>query len=433
VRILVITNLFPPHHAGTYDFRCETVVARLRGFGHEVRVLTSNHGLRAEQRGIDVERRLHLNGVFGHERVTHVMDLKEIEFHNHRMVVEAVREFRPDLVYVWSLRGVSKCVLFTLERLGVARAFDIGDRWLADELCDDPWLDFWNREALPFKDRALRASLELSGQRDKWDEQAPTRPAREIKRLPFLFGNAGAPEVNSVTVFPFEHVQFVSRALKQATADAGFAVAHGEVIPPAVDIALCQSKPRRPSDKAHRLLVYGPLRQGSGTMTALRAMQELRTANPGTTLTVAGQGDSEYVSKLRSFVVQHDLPAQFELIGDTVTELPTVLAQHDVLLHVVESDELFTMAPMQAMASGMPAVVTPYGTVGEFLRHGENCIHFAPGDAADLAARVRELQSRPDLRAYLADRAQKEVAAEFEELRIMERIEQLLQRAAGRQ
>ena len=35
MKILVLTNLYPPHHAGTNDFRCERIVEdlRLRGAG----------------------------------------------------------------------------------------------------------------------------------------------------------------------------------------------------------------------------------------------------------------------------------------------------------------------------------------------------------------------------------------------------------------
>lgn len=430
MRILVVTNLFPPHHAGTYDFRCEGVVQRLRARGHEVRVLTSNHGLRAEQRGTDVERRLRLNGVFGHPRVTPITDVKEIEFHNNRALADTIHEFRPQLAYVWSLAGVSKSLLFTLSRHGLATAFDIGDRWLADELREDPWLGFWNRDSLPFTERALRASLELSAQRDKWDEQAPTRAARELKRMPFLFG-AATPEPNSITVFGFDHIQFVCQSLRDATAQAGYAVAHGEVIHPFIDVGFLQSAKRRPSDSANRLLVYSSLRHGCGAMTVLRAVDALRAGNPSVTLTVAGQGDSDYIAKLRSFAAQRGLPVEFDMIKDTVAEMPATFAKHDILVHPMETSDTFTMTPVQAMAAGLPAVVTTYGTVGECFRHGENCIQFAPGDATDLANRIRELQTRPDLRQHLAERAQKEAAAAFEESHVMDRIEAFLKRAAG--
>src|SRR5205814_9484261 len=40
-RILVITNMYPPHHYGGYELACRDVVGRWRRRGHEVTVLTT--------------------------------------------------------------------------------------------------------------------------------------------------------------------------------------------------------------------------------------------------------------------------------------------------------------------------------------------------------------------------------------------------------
>ena len=58
MKILVLTNLYPPHHAGTYDLRCQSVTELLRLRGHSVLVLTSNHGLNTEQRDEESVRRV---------------------------------------------------------------------------------------------------------------------------------------------------------------------------------------------------------------------------------------------------------------------------------------------------------------------------------------------------------------------------------------
>ena len=40
MKILVVTNLYPPHHVGGYELGCRDVVEKLRARGHTVRVLT---------------------------------------------------------------------------------------------------------------------------------------------------------------------------------------------------------------------------------------------------------------------------------------------------------------------------------------------------------------------------------------------------------
>ena len=66
MKILILTNLFPPYHGGTFDLRCEQVSEALRKRGHTIRVLTSNHGIKSEQRNPELHRRLWLNNVHGH-------------------------------------------------------------------------------------------------------------------------------------------------------------------------------------------------------------------------------------------------------------------------------------------------------------------------------------------------------------------------------
>ena len=155
MKILVVTNLFPPHQADTDDFRCQNVTDALRARGHVVRVLTSTYGLASEAghtaRTLDtgsegntqVQRRLRLNGIHGQPTVTGLGDLRELETRNNTVLRGAIEEFAPELVHVWSLHGLSKSLLLTLRRANVPTAFDVADPWMLDELRTDPWLSWW--------------------------------------------------------------------------------------------------------------------------------------------------------------------------------------------------------------------------------------------------------------------------------------------------
>src|ERR671918_1913723 len=45
MRILIVSNLYPPYYLGGYEIRCALVAEGLRQAGHNVRVLTSRYGL----------------------------------------------------------------------------------------------------------------------------------------------------------------------------------------------------------------------------------------------------------------------------------------------------------------------------------------------------------------------------------------------------
>ena len=43
MKILIVSNLYPPHHQGGYELRCAQVTAYLQRQGHDVRVVTSSY------------------------------------------------------------------------------------------------------------------------------------------------------------------------------------------------------------------------------------------------------------------------------------------------------------------------------------------------------------------------------------------------------
>ena len=69
MRILTLSNLYPPHYVGGYELRCGKVVEALRRRGHSVEVLTSNHGVGGDRPPAEdnsVNRSLRIHGFFGH-------------------------------------------------------------------------------------------------------------------------------------------------------------------------------------------------------------------------------------------------------------------------------------------------------------------------------------------------------------------------------
>ena len=58
--------------------------------------------------------------------------------------------------------------------------------------------------------------------------------------------------------------------------------------------------------------------------------------------------------------------------------------------------ENFPMTVAEAFASGLPALVSGHGAMGEIVDDGVTGLHFRPGDPADLAAKVDWLAQNPD-------------------------------------
>jgi glycosyltransferase involved in cell wall biosynthesis len=77
--------------------------------------------------------------------------------------------------------------------------------------------------------------------------------------------------------------------------------------------------------------------------------------------------------------------------------------------------ETFAIVAAEAMAHGVPVVAARIGALKDTVREGITGLHFAPGDAADLARQLRQLWDDPALSRALGEAAHRDVATRFSE------------------
>ncbi len=410
MRILTLSNLYPPHYVGGYELQCHTIVEALRRRGHQVDVLTSDHGLGNQSKPLQepgVRRMLRIHGMFGHPWLG-ILQLRALERHNNQALLSALEKTKPDLVYVWNCSGLSKSMLFTLQKTGLPTVFALCDHWIARCEKADVWLHWWNDPKPGVAHRLLRSLWTWSGQRRHCQKTAPTSPVSELQ---------------------FPRIHFCSRALRDLTAQAGFKVAHGAIIRCSVNTHLFKGTPRPPSQPLQRLLYVGRLTEDKGVMTALRAFALLRDKFAGS-LSIYGSGDADYESQLKSFAVEQNLPVTFAG-ASTPAQMPVIYASHDALLFTSEWMEPFAIVPLEAMASGLPVIATTTGGSAELFRSGENSLTYSAGQPEDLARRILELEANPALRAQIAATGQREVCDTVSEPVIVDQAEEYLRETLG--
>lgn len=114
MRVLVLTDLYPPDVQGGYELGCRQAVEALRARGHEVRVLTSAPRSPAPSEP-HVARTLRLVDAWSeylftkNTPLTNHLEQSEslrVSAHNVHALLHELDEFRPDVVYVWLLVGV---------------------------------------------------------------------------------------------------------------------------------------------------------------------------------------------------------------------------------------------------------------------------------------------------------------------------------------
>jgi glycosyltransferase involved in cell wall biosynthesis len=230
-----------------------------------------------------------------------------------------------------------------------------------------------------------------------------------------------------LNAFRFHRIYFASPWLKEAAELAGFQVGHADMIYPGIATQNYVTDVKPGSAAVEKLLVVSTLHKRSGVLTAVKAIQQLRKNNVRANLSIYGKGDSNYIAELRSLIALQQLPVEFLNVSNLVKDLPAVYRRHDALLYTSEEPEPFSFTVLEAMAAGLPIIGTALGGTRELLRHGENAFIYTPGEPYELAQRIMELQVSPALRTQMADTAQSEVLAEFNETAVTNRIEAFLE------
>jgi glycosyltransferase involved in cell wall biosynthesis len=109
-----------------------------------------------------------------------------------------------------------------------------------------------------------------------------------------------------------------------------------------------------------------------------------------------------------------------ERVGFTgfVSRPETALRGLDVMVHASTSPEPFGLAIVEAMATGLPVVVSRSGGAAEIVEDEKDALTFEPGDVFGLVRQLRRLVDDPALRRRLGDAARQTVELRFDRARL---------------
>ncbi len=129
-------------------------------------------------------------------------------------------------------------------------------------------------------------------------------------------------------------------------------------------------------------LFVGRISGEKGVRTLLRAWENLR----GIPLKVAGDGP--LLEEITLFAQDHRLKTVDFLGRLARTEILALMKGARFLVFPSEWYEGFPMTIVEAFACGVPVVTSSLGAMAEIVERGRTGLHFTPGDAEDLAAKV---------------------------------------------
>lgn len=367
MRILVLTDLYPPHFQGGYELACSDHTNELMARGHQVLVLTSTWGVGQQQVSDHVHRILDVDPVNEYFRQElYLRDRWRLRRRaaqirwfagsrrNYTLTAEVARRFQPDIVSAWNLGKISVSTAHAAQRLGVPVIYHLADYWLLN----------------------VRLLLDETQSRVK---------------AGFNGAMLGLPRFSAGD---FQYLLFVSRALEAAYLAHGFDSSQARVIPLAVKTVPADAKPLRDPTAPWRLMFAARLVEDKGPDVALRALSRLVTDSRvgPVILTVVGAGTAEYTAALTGLAQELGVADHVEFTGK-LSHQATLdrLREQDIFLFTSRWSEPFGMTIVEAMAAGVPVVATAVGAAPEIISDGVNGLLAENENADAIAACVRRL------------------------------------------
>ena len=417
MRILALSNLYPPQAIGGYEQGCKDVLEGLAARGHEIAVLTSSYGgaspveARENGNGITVHRELYFHWL--QERgPRNLLALAAIERRGLAAFRWLLREHRPEVISLWNMGGLSQSLVTAAQRSGRPTVFHISDEWPSNT-SGDPWLHFWGRQPRARLKRPVKAAV-----------------------VSLLKGTVGDRLCFDAPRKRFDTCHFTSAFLRDKLLGNGLRAERAEVIHWGVRLSPEEGAANGGRRNGRFALLYlGQLVPHKGPQVALEAVRLLSNGlgHREISLTLAGSAPQpEYLHYLQHWVKEHQLGGQIEFLPAQPRErLQQFCADYDGFVLPSVWQEPFSIVLLEAMAAGLPVVATNTGGTPEVVRDYRNGLLCQPGNAVALAEKLELLVNNRKFSRSLAEEARRTIQADFSLSRMVERVEQLLLTRGG--
>ncbi len=407
MRILVVSNVYPPHYIGGYELACRDAVEALRARGHTVEVLTSTYKIEkpATQEGAHRWLKTDFEILLRGDVPTHEY-LRDMEQHNQAVFRRLCRDFKPDVVFLWNMARISISLAYVAQKLNIPYCCYVFDDW-PSHWEEDLWYHSHNYGPCRRRDRAGRVAA----------------------RLMLRFAGLYLPQ----DFLSLKNFIFSTEYLKQSALNAGKPVRDTSVIYWGInpDSYPYVAAPRQPL----RLLFAGQVVKLKGVHTAIEALKILHDQFHLTSTTLTIVGGSVMPEEEASF---HQLVAGHQL-GDAVhftgmlprEELQSLYQSHDILIFPSVWDEPFGITILEGMASGLAVVGTGTGGSGEIMKDGENALLFPKEDPYACASQLTRLIEDSRLYEQIRKQGRFSVKEKFDFKRTVDQLEDYLLKTAN--
>jgi len=153
-------------------------------------------------------------------------------------------------------------------------------------------------------------------------------------------------------------------------------------------------------------------------------MKIINQRNPHVKLMLVGTGKDR--AKLKKLVNELELEKHVEFVGKVLNEeIPEYMTASDIFV-LPSLSESFSITNLEAMASGLPVVVSKVGGLPEIINDGVNGFLVEPGNAKQISEKVLLLLGDHELRETISNN-NKENIKKYSWETVVDRLEKVYQ------
>lgn len=362
MKILILSNYYPPYYIGGYEIACFDTVKYLEDLGHDIYILTGEY----KDKSLKFQRIYRKLKYINYENSS-IYDKYKVEMFNYKITKEVLSKINPDLVYVWSLRLVSLSPLWALEKSKINKVFEIDDFWMKG---------FLNKSFLAKTKRKIKELL-------------PWFPAVKIDLSPIII---------------------VSKWMKKEMKDLYnskevYCINNGTTI---------NKIKKNKNESIIRYMYCGRIDYSKGLDLAIKALSYLKDKKISNfEFHIYGEGDNDYLNRCFNMIKILNLEENVFYHGK-VTKTKKAFENNHILLMPTRMREPFGLVIIEAMNYGViPICTNSYGPQ-EIISHKKDGLLFTPSSVEDLSNKILILHNKWNLLKKYRNKAYKKIEKKYD-------------------